>query len=128
MKNSQQKLRFLLDKIKYYEGNFFEKKIKSYIDFGSAISNISESADLIFEINKSNFEILNSRKELLNLYKDNLEEIKRYLEKSEYRKNNGIIKNYEDIGVTIANTMSIYKKVRVLKIILRTILILYMIL
>ena len=103
LKNSQQKLRFLLDKIKYYEGNFFEKKIKSYIDFGSAITNISESADLIFEINKSNFEILNSRKELLNLYKDNLTEIKRYLDESDYRRNSSITKTCEDIDITITN-------------------------
>ncbi len=103
LKNSQQKLRFLLDKIKYYEGNFFEKKIKSYIDFGSAITNISESADLIFEINKSTFEILNSRKELLNLYKDNLTEIKRYLDESDYRRNSSITKTCEDIDITITN-------------------------
>lgn len=81
LKETQIKLKFLLDKISYYEGNIFgnKTKIKSYIDFDYAINSIREATNLIFEINKSNIEVLKGRRELLELYKQNLNGIKNYV-------------------------------------------------
>lgn len=81
LKETQIKLKFLLDKISYYEGNIFgnKTKIKSYIDFDYAINSIAEATNLIFEINISNIEVSKGRRELLELYKQNLNGIKDYV-------------------------------------------------
>ena len=97
LKEAQIKLKFLLDKISYYEGNIFgnKTKIKSYIDFDYAIKSIKEATELIFEINKSNIEVSKARRVLLELYKHNLHGIKKYVNeifvyKKDYNKINDI--------------------------------------
>lgn len=97
LKEAQIKLKFLLDKISYYEGNIFgnKTKIKSYIDFDYAIKSIKGATELIFEINKSNIEVSKARRVLLELYKHNLHGIKKYVNeifvyKKDYNKINDI--------------------------------------
>lgn len=109
LKETQNKLEFLLRKIRYYEGNIFgnKTKIKSYIDFDYAINSIAEAANLIFEINISNNEVSKGRRELLELYEQNLNGIKDYVDEiSAYKKDYNKIK---DIDMIIEDIKSYIK-------------------
>lgn len=110
LKETQIKLKFLLDKISYYESNIFgnKTKIKSYIDFDYAINSIAEATNLIFEINISNIEVSKGRRELLELYKQNLNGIKDYVnEIFVYKKDYNKIK---DIDMIITDIESYIKE------------------
>ena len=76
LKRTQNKLKFLLEKINHYEDKNI--KVKSYIDIYSVVNGIEEAVDLILDVKKLNSEPL---KELLDLYKQNLGNINEYIKR-----------------------------------------------
>ena len=93
LKKTQDKLKFLLEKINYYEGKY--AKEKSYIDLKSVIEGINEAVTLITDIENKNTE---KTKNVLDLYKNNLENIKDYISRADiYSDANEIIDNIKKI-------------------------------
>lgn len=90
LKKTQEKLKFLLEKMNYFEAK--NKQEKSFIDFNSVVDGIDESVNLIFDLEKINSDKL---KEIFYLYKKNLEDIKHYIGRTEIYRNTDIIAKIE---------------------------------
>lgn len=98
LKKTQNKLRFLLKKINYYEGKNIKEK--SYIDLNSVVEGMNEAITLILDTERNKKKI----KEILDIYKNNLENIKDYINKTNiYTDDDQIIKNVEKVIEYIKN-------------------------
>ncbi len=98
LKKTQEKLKFLLEKMNYFEAK--NKQEKSFIDFNPVVDGIDESVNLIFDLERINSDKL---KEIFYLYKKNLEDIKHYIGRTEIYRNTDIKAKIEKTIENIAS-------------------------